>query len=112
MAGSRDPSAYVRKPTRYRRLVVAADTDGEGGYLRVRDVYLQSSEVPPAYMTDANTRVELCDLGMPCRRVVDLVRWFESLGVHVVYTPEHNMRGWFTRRRQDQDFLFDPGGPT
>lgn len=99
----------VRSSSRHRRLLVRADTDTDGGYLSVRDVSLQSSVSPPGLMTDSNTTDDLFAIGLPCPQVVDLILWAQAFGVHVVYEPEGNMRGWFSRRRIDQGLLFDVG---
>lgn len=93
-------TAESKPPQRARRLRVFAQLGQNGEYGNFRDVYLESALMP-------HWEVDLYDFQVTCVRVVDLIRFAESIPIQVVYEPPGNMEEYFRRgRRDDVQSLF------
>jgi hypothetical protein len=112
-------SAGGKSSKRFRRLRVVAEPNiPDGVYPLVRDVYLESSHCPlmvdGSTLFDAsgigeysNVTCEMMNCGLPVGVVADMIRFFESVNVLVMYDPPGNMRNQLNPKKNGQTSLFD-----
>jgi hypothetical protein len=108
--------ATSRTPKKTRRLRVVLDQEDVPDYVpALRDVYFEASHKPyvndeSGQLTEGRWTMELCNLGMPCADLMDLIKWADAVGLHVKYEPAGNMAGWYNRKAAPEtQYLFDVG---
>lgn len=100
-----EPGSRKSGPKFFRRVRVCAEADPDGNFPMSRDVFLESALTPQGVWL-----MDMCNLSLEVRRVVDLIRWAESLNLRVEYDPPGNMAGYFRGQAYArQPTLFDIG---